>query len=1174
VVFALYGHVPGVRGGAGARHRSDHAAPDLPTEVELEATLRGTRVRIVRRPRQERPKLRGGGTTRSSTASGCGRGRGRLGGGARPPPRRGGPRARPAARHDPRPVLPGRPAPAGRVRRLPAASSDGRATSSSGCSPRSGSRRPSTGSPGQAKAAEREYFEALDAARGSPPAWRRRPAAEPPQDWERDPAALGAWVGELTVPAAAEEATAQAVRHSTRAARAAAEQVLAAARELSARQARAAAAREQLVAWEAGRPARDAADAEREAASRAAAVAALLHEAQERAAARAAAQAAAERARTALAGDDDLLAGLGAAEPPAPAGPATPATPAPAGTPAAPARPAVAEGQLSLDAAFGVDTGAAAVPAPPAPDADDEPAILRDEAGRLRARAGAVAALAPIERGVAAAARALAEQEAELGRARRELAEAVAATRAAPEALARAEAAVRAAREARAQEAGLARAVRQARARAEAGARRDALAGPLRDAERAERAAAAAELDARRGWLDVRERRVAGMAAHLAAALEPGAPCPVCGAMEHPDPARPDPGAGPGAGEAEEVAAQRDQEAAAAAQAAAAATLARIRADLAGAVAVAGHGPLDELRTELSAATARHAAAVRAASGLAAAEARLGRATKAHAGAGAAREAAATAVAGLDAACASARATLDADRAALAAALGGAPDVATRVAALTAAADLRVSAAEAIDAGVRAAREAGRATARADAAGRAHGFGDAAAARAAVRDADHIASLADHVRAFDAGLAERRALARDPDLVAAAAAAAPDLPALEAVWHEADAAAAAAEGAAALASRRARELQELDGQVESALDVLAPLGDRRRAVRDLSRLADGSAEANNLRMRLSAYVLAARLEEVAAAATVRLAAMSGGRYTLVHCDEGARGRQRGGLDLRVVDSWTGRERAPATLSGGETFFASLALALGSPTSSPRRPAAPGWRRCSSTRASARWTPTRSSTSSRSWTACVTAAAPSASCPTSPTCATASPRSCTWSRSARARGWSSWRPHEFRRRPASPRVRHHCEALTIAPMRSSLASQSPPWMAASCHRVPSWMTAPVQSTSGKASQSTSPSSRPPAGPSTSARDASPATTADSTRLRRSSTPTFHLGIASSAAPAPRAAASCEPNAAVPGAAQDEGRDRGGRHREDVEVRHRRHRARAACAARRDARATGP
>jgi exonuclease SbcC len=81
-------------------------------------------------------------------------------------------------------------------------------------------------------------------------------------------------------------------------------------------------------------------------------------------------------------------------------------------------------------------------------------------------------------------------------------------------------------------------------------------------------------------------------------------------------------------------------------------------------------------------------------------------------------------------------------------------------------------------------------------------------------------------------------------------------------------------------------------------------------------------------MRLSAYVLAARLEEVAAAATVRLNRMSGGRYTLEHADDAARGGRRGGLDLRVVDAWTGRARPPASLSGGETFLASLALALG------------------------------------------------------------------------------------------------------------------------------------------------------------------------------------------------------------------------------------------------------
>ena len=60
--FALYGRVPGERGKA-RRLRSDHAAPGTPTEVQLEATMGGRRIRITRKPEQQRPKRRGGGTT-------------------------------------------------------------------------------------------------------------------------------------------------------------------------------------------------------------------------------------------------------------------------------------------------------------------------------------------------------------------------------------------------------------------------------------------------------------------------------------------------------------------------------------------------------------------------------------------------------------------------------------------------------------------------------------------------------------------------------------------------------------------------------------------------------------------------------------------------------------------------------------------------------------------------------------------------------------------------------------------------------------------------------------------------------------------------------------------------------------------------------------------------------
>jgi exonuclease SbcC len=62
VVFALYGTVPGARGEE-KRLRSDHAADDVRTEVELELTLGGERLRVTRRPEQQRPKRRGEGWT-------------------------------------------------------------------------------------------------------------------------------------------------------------------------------------------------------------------------------------------------------------------------------------------------------------------------------------------------------------------------------------------------------------------------------------------------------------------------------------------------------------------------------------------------------------------------------------------------------------------------------------------------------------------------------------------------------------------------------------------------------------------------------------------------------------------------------------------------------------------------------------------------------------------------------------------------------------------------------------------------------------------------------------------------------------------------------------------------------------------------------------------------------
>jgi exonuclease SbcC len=67
---------------------------------------------------------------------------------------------------------------------------------------------------------------------------------------------------------------------------------------------------------------------------------------------------------------------------------------------------------------------------------------------------------------------------------------------------------------------------------------------------------------------------------------------------------------------------------------------------------------------------------------------------------------------------------------------------------------------------------------------------------------------------------------------------------------------------------------------------------------------------------------------VVAAANERLVRMTDGRYVLEHTAERGVGERRGGLSLLVADQWTDERRDPVTLSGGETFVVSLALALG------------------------------------------------------------------------------------------------------------------------------------------------------------------------------------------------------------------------------------------------------
>lgn len=115
--------------------------------------------------------------------------------------------------------------------------------------------------------------------------------------------------------------------------------------------------------------------------------------------------------------------------------------------------------------------------------------------------------------------------------------------------------------------------------------------------------------------------------------------------------------------------------------------------------------------------------------------------------------------------------------------------------------------------------------------------------------------------------------------------------------------------------RLARHLTELD---ESSK--------RLSWLKALSDTANGSL-AGQERFRLETYIQTTYLNRVLHRANLRLRVMSGGQYDLLRRAEGGR-KSQAGLDLDVVDHWNGTIRGVETLSGGESFLASLSLALG------------------------------------------------------------------------------------------------------------------------------------------------------------------------------------------------------------------------------------------------------
>ena len=205
-----------------------------------------------------------------------------------------------------------------------------------------------------------------------------------------------------------------------------------------------------------------------------------------------------------------------------------------------------------------------------------------------------------------------------------------------------------------------------------------------------------------------------------------------------------------------------------------------------------------------------------------------------------------------------------------------------------------------------------------------HGFADEGAVSKASMSRVELQALEDSIRVHEQSAATARATLAEPEIA--------DLPPGTLELDEAALAAGRAARDTAIAERSS--LTERRTEVRRATDVAilefdesVELQTRFNDVRELAAVVHGD-EPNTMRMKLETYVLAAQLEEIVAAANARLKVMTGGRFTLEHDDSLQYRRVQSGLGLAILDEHTGRSRATHSLSGGETFLASLALALG------------------------------------------------------------------------------------------------------------------------------------------------------------------------------------------------------------------------------------------------------
>ncbi|MGW7444887.1 AAA family ATPase [Kitasatospora sp. NPDC054795] len=461
----------------------------------------------------------------------------------------------------------------------------------------------------------------------------------------------------------------------------------------------------------------------------------------------------------------------------------------------------------------------------------------------------------------------------------------------------------------------------------EAAEDRDTLAAELEKATKSANKRGDQARVAQKTWLDLREQRLNGMAAELAGDLQAGRPCAVCGSPEHPRPAQPS-AQQPTRADEEKAAQSYDK----ARELHEAADQARtdVATRHAQAKGAAGAEPATLLRTRLEQAHTVHVTAQQQAAELLEAQQALEELRAEHD-----RRAQQLTRAQQQVTEAQSRATtlrqeqqqiiheLDEARA-------DAPTLERRITTLT---QHRDRLAEVIE---HARRTTAAATRHTDATETARnsaveaGFPTLDEAADALRPADTVRQWQTELDQRDKDDAAVADLLTTPELVEAAQLPPADPIAAQTALTEAEAAVKAATNTTHEARTRATEIHRLTDELTPAVAALELLQADHALSDRLAEVANGRSTANTLSMELEAYVLASRLKEIVIAANTRLLNMTSERFQLVYSQDKdpGRGRAKAGLTLRIHDNWTGLEREASTLSGGETFTTSLALALG------------------------------------------------------------------------------------------------------------------------------------------------------------------------------------------------------------------------------------------------------